>query len=353
MKKIFQNSLFYLVIFCITYFIYIYPIEILNELLFNVIANRRVSLFYTIIISVLIIFYFRSYVALKPLRIFVYEGMGIGFLSFWVVSFFYFLNFFFPTFSFFLGLISLFIIILFTLISFYFGSKVYSKEVNISSNKIINDKSFIFISDIHLGSNNKKHLVNIITKIKEKKYDFILIGGDLVDSSSADLSSLNEFKKLKCPIYFVTGNHEYYIKNSNDFIKKLSDFNIQHISNENKIIENINLIGIDDNISTENQIEIINNKINEENFNLLLIHKPSVWSNVRSRIDLMLSGHTHNGQIFPFNFLVRIQFKYKFGIYNFNDSNLYVSSGSGPWGPKMRLGTRNEIILFNLTNKKV
>ena len=67
----------------------------------------------------------------------------------------------------------------------------------------------------------------------------------------------------------------------------------------------------------------------------------------------MLSGHTHNGQIFPFNFLVRIQFKYKFGIYNFKDSNLYVSSGSGTWGPKMRLGTRNEIILFNLTNKKV
>ena len=94
--------------------------------------------------------------ALKPLRIFVYEGMGIGFLSFWAVSFFYFLNIFFPNFSSFLGLIALVTIVLFALISFYFGSKVYSKEINISSNKIINNKSFIFISDIHLGSNNKE-----------------------------------------------------------------------------------------------------------------------------------------------------------------------------------------------------
>ena len=63
----------------------------------------------------------------------------------------------------------------------------------------------------------------------------------------------------------------------------------------------------------------------------------------------MLSGHTHNGQIFPFNFFVRMQFKFKYGLYDSNNSKLYVSSGSGTWGPKMRLGTFNEIILFNLS----
>ena len=351
MKKLIQNTLFYVVVFCVTYFIYVYPFEILNELLFNEITNRRVSFYYTIIISILIIFYFRSYKSLKPLRFFVFEGMGIGFISFWVVTSLYILSLLAPDFSFIFGILSLIIIILLTLISLYYGTKLFSKEINISSEKIKINKSFVFISDIHLGSNNSKHLIKIISRLEKYNFDFLLIGGDLIDSSTVDLSALNEFKKLDCPIYFVTGNHEYYIKNSSDFIKNLSNYNIHHISNDTTLINNINLIGINDNLSKEKQIEIINKKIKNENFNLLLIHKPSVWVNIRDKVDLMLSGHTHNGQIFPFNLFLGLQFKYKYGLHNFINSNLYVSSGSGPWGPKMRLGTFNEIILFNLISK--
>ena len=351
MKKLIQNTLFYIVVFCVTYFIYVYPFEILNELLFNEITNRRVSFYYTIIISILIIFYFRSYKSLKPLRFFVFEGMGIGFISFWVVTSLYILSLLAPDFSFIFGILSLIIIILLTLISLYYGTKLFLKEINISSEKIKINKSFVFISDIHLGSNNSKHLIKIISIIEKYNFDFLLIGGDLIDSSTVDLSALNEFKKLDCPIYFVTGNHEYYIKNSSDFIQNLSNYNIHHVSNETTLINNINLIGINDNLSKEKQIEIINKKIKNENFNLLLIHKPSVWVNIRDKVDLMLSGHTHNGQIFPFNLFLGLQFKYKYGLHNFINSNLYVSSGSGPWGPKMRLGTFNEIILFNLISK--
>ena len=83
----------------------------------------------------------------------------------------------------------------------------------------------------------------------------------------------------------------------------------------------------------------------------MLIHKPTVWSDIFQNTDLMLSGHTHNGQIFPFNYFVRIQFKFKYGLFNNNNSFLYVTSGSGPWGPKMRLGSYNEVILFNLSSK--
>ena len=352
MKKIIQNTLFYIVVFCVTYFIYVYPFEILNELLFNELVNRRVSFYYTIIISVLIIFYFRSFESLKPLRFFIFEGMGIGFISFWVVTFFYILSFFMSHYSYLFGLLSLFVIFILTLISFFYGSKIFTKELNINSHKLQKKHSFIFISDIHLGSNNKKHLIKIISKIKNFEFNFILIGGDLIDSSKADLNSLTEFKQLNCPIYFVTGNHEYYIKNSNDFIQNLNQYNIQHISNNSKFLDDINLIGIDDNLSNDKQIEIVDKNIKKDNFNLLLVHKPSIWLNIRDKIDLMLSGHTHNGQIFPFNLFVRLQFKFKYNLYNYNNSNLYVSSGSGPWGPKMRLGTFNEVILFNLSPKE-
>lgn len=349
MNKIFQNSLFYVVVFCITYFIYVYPFEILNELIFDEIVNRRISFYYTIIISILIIFYFRSYASLKPLRIFIYEGMGVGFISFWIVTIAYFLSKFVLLDDYYLGITALFLILLISLISFYYGNKIFRKEINISSNKIKENKSFIFISDVHLGSNSTKHLLKIIKEIKKYKFDFILIGGDLVDSSSVNINSLKHFKKLQCPIYFVTGNHEHYIKNSKSFLSQLENYNINYISNKAIHINDINLICVDDNNSKQQQIEIVNNHLKQDEYNLLLVHKPSIWLDIRENVDLMLSGHTHNGQIIPFNFFVRIQFKFKYNLYKFRNSFLYVSSGSGPWGPKMRFGTYNEVILFKLS----
>ena len=69
--------------------------------------------------------------------------------------------------------------------------------------------------------------------------------------------------------------------------------------------------------------------------------------------DLMLSGHTRNGQIFPFNLLVRLQFKTVYGIYKRLNSILYVSSGSGTWGSRMRLGTKNEISKILISPKEI
>ena len=351
MNKILQNSLFYVVVFCVTYFIYVYPFEILNELIFNELVNRRVSFYYTIIISILIIFYFRSYASLKPLRVFVYEGMGIGFISFWIVTIAYFSSKIILIDSQVIGIAALVIILLLSLIAFYYGNKVFSKKIDLTSHKIKDNVSFVFISDIHLGSNSERHLLKIINEINKCEIDFLLIGGDLIDSSSASIASLKHFKNLKCPIYFVTGNHEYYIKNSNSIISNLNKYNIKHISNKSVTFNDLNLIGIDDNLSKEQQIKLLNNNLKETNYNLLLVHKPSIWTEVNDNLDLMLSGHTHNGQIFPFNLLVRTQFKFKYGFYNANNSYLYVSSGSGPWGPKMRLGTFNEVIVFNLSPK--
>ena len=261
MNKIIQNTLFYVVVFCITYFIYIYPFEILNELIFNEKVNRRSSFYYTIIISFLIIFYFRSYTSLKPLKIFIYEGMGIGFISFWIVTNAIFINGIFNVNSYYLGLLSLFIIIILSLISFYFGSKIYLKNINIKSNKIKSDVSFVFMSDVHMGSNSIKHLNKIILQLKNKSFDFLLIGGDLIDSSSFNLSNLKIIKEnISCPIYFVTGNHEYYLKDSNTKIKEINNYGINHICNNNIEVNSINLIGIDDNISKSQQIEIIKDK---------------------------------------------------------------------------------------------
>ena len=83
-------------------------------------------------------------------------------------------------------------------------------------------------------------------------------------------------------------------------------------------------------------------------FNLILSHKPSLWKEVHLMSDLMLSGHTHKGQIFPFNFIVKLKFRELYGYFKKMESVLYVSSGISCWGPKIRLGSNNELVKINI-----
>ena len=92
MKKIYQDITFYLIVFIVSYFLYIFPFEILNELLFKETTSKRVSLYDTFLVSVVVIFYFRSRNTFLPLKLFVYEGMGVGFISFWVINIVLILN---------------------------------------------------------------------------------------------------------------------------------------------------------------------------------------------------------------------------------------------------------------------
>ena len=133
-------------------------------------------------------------------------------------------------------------------------------------------------------------------------------------------------------------------------LRDLKNYNINYLDDKNYIYKNINIIGVGDNHTLEKQIINTNKLINDKYFNVLLVHKPSVWEHVNTKIDLMLSGHTHCGQIFPFNIFVKIKFKYIYGLYKNIYSKLYVSSGSGCWGPSMRLGTKNEIVEIFITN---
>ena len=83
-------------------------------------------------------------------------------------------------------------------------------------------------------------------------------------------------------IFFVTGNLEYYIKNSKTKIEEINNIGIKHLSNTNLEINNVNLIGVDDNLTKEQQIEIVRNKHSISKFNITLIHKPSVWDKVQN-----------------------------------------------------------------------
>jgi len=346
----FRQTFFYTIIFLVTYLIYVYPFDVLNYFILEESIFKLSSLLFTVIFYFIIIFYFKSQNTFFLLKLFVHEGMGIGFISFWVVNIGLLIDKFYPTSSPVLGLICFLLILIITIYSLINGKLINLKSIKIISSKVDEQIRLVFISDTHMGSNSKKHLEKILLKIKDLEFDFLLIGGDFIDSSSFDLKDLDILKIIKKPILFISGNHEYYIKDYEKKLKRLNNYDISFLDNQSLKFKKINFIGISDNLTLENQKKIADKLIQENLFNLILVHKPNLWDHVFEKTDLMLSGHTHNGQIFPFNFFVRLQYKNIYGLYEKFKSKLYVSSGSGCWGPNMRLGTKNEILDIVITN---
>ena len=120
MHKAFQNALFYIIVFTLTYFLFVYPFEILNEFLFLEREERRISFLYTLVISSVLILYYRYQNKFRYLRFLVNEGVAIGFISFIYVNVLMFLNLFLKLNSFYAGIIVMILIILTFILSFYF-----------------------------------------------------------------------------------------------------------------------------------------------------------------------------------------------------------------------------------------
>jgi uncharacterized protein len=348
-----RNFIFVLIILALSFFIYVYPINLLGYLLFDSKIIEPLSFIPTVIIASAAFLYFRTHSTSRLLRGFIYYGMGLGFIGFCLFNIGLIASMIAPKFTLEIGLGCLILFVFTCFKSILNGRKIHLKHIHFSSPKIKNPHNIIFISDIHLGSNPKSHLEGICEKINGLTYDYLLIGGDLFDSSTFEAEDLEPLKTIQKPILFVTGNHEYYVKNHLDKIAKLIDYNIKCLDNQGIIIDELNIVGISDNQSRKIQSEMAESLVKENKFNVVMVHQPSIWNSAPEGADLILSGHTHNGQIFPFNFLVRLQFSTVYGIYRRLNSNLYVSSGSGTWGPRMRLGTQNEIVQISLSPEKI
>ena len=335
------------ILFLISYSVFVYPFDVVTSWI-GYQTSFLESLITSIIVFFVCLYYLRSKSSNKFLKTFVYEGVGIGSLSLLIVLGINIINYFFPI-SDFNKMISYGCLLSILLAYGYWNAKNLSiKSINFTSPLIKKSKKFVFISDIHIGSNPPKTLLNIVKYIQKLKPEFVLIGGDLFDSSSFKIQDVEVLKNLEFPIYFVTGNHEYYVKNHLSHLNNLHSLGVKILDNQSLQLDEINLIGISDNQSRDQKISIFESLYNKNLFNLLLVHQPSIWQKVRDRANLMLSGHTHNGQIFPFNLMVRLQFPEKYGRYSYLNNELYVSSGAATWGPKLRIGSNNEIVEINL-----
>ena len=336
-------------LYLISYLIFIFPFDILSTWLGKPISILEIFITTTLVFA-LCLYYFRSKTTNKFIKFFVYEGFGIGTVSFFLILPLLAIEYF-NVFSNNELAIFFFTLQVPSIIYGYINSKkIKIKNLSLKSELIDKSLKFVFISDVHIGSNHPSSLKKIVSAIIKLDPIFLIIGGDLIDSSSFKIEDLEEFKKFKKPIYFVTGNHEYYVKNSKKHLQDFQNIGIQILNNESLQTNGINLIGLSDNISDESKISYFEKLLQKKLFNLLIVHKPSIWNKVSTKANLMLSGHTHNGQIFPFNYVVKLKFPENYGLYKRMNNHLYVSSGSATWGPKIRIGSNNEIIQVELKN---
>lgn len=225
------------------------------------------------------------------------------------------------------------------------------KTISLCSQKLTGPVRFVQITDVHIGSRSEKFLEQVIAKVNGINPDFLCITGDFIDASGVPESSLASLKTVTCPIYFSIGNHEKY-EDLDEILARLTRLGVTVLRNDTlNFRDDLQVIGIDD-MDDPNQVarELGQVVVDSHAFVLLLYHRPrGLEAAAAAGVDLMLSGHTHNGQIVPFNLVVGRIFDRIAGMYEHGTARLYVSQGTGTWGPVMRVGTRSEVTLFEIS----
>lgn len=239
--------------------------------------------------------------------------------------------------------------------SIHRASTIEIEKVHIKLSNLNKQYKIVQLSDVHIGGLIKEDFIShMVKQVNILKPDVVVITGDLVDTAlQYALPSLKELQKLQSTYgtYFCVGNHEY-IHGVEPIIKTIKSLGIKVLENENIFVGDnetgFNLAGVYDVMGYRvghHQPDIgqaLKNKKNNRP-TILLAHQPRFINEVYG-IDLMLSGHTHGGQIYPFKFLVSLVQPYIAGLYKHDkNTQVYVNKGTGFWGPPMRLGTSCEI----------
>lgn len=258
--------------------------------------------------------------------------------------------------------------ILYTSYGIYIGQTSPSYDtINIALKNLSTPLKIVQLSDIHISTlMGEAKVKKIVDKVNATHPDIIVLTGDIIDTQTKFATkAIDELKNLqaKYGIYYVLGNHEYYHDTQN-IIEKIKNLGFEVLINQNKVvkIDNkpvLNIAGVADLMG--NKAGFLKPDINkalegiDKNIpTLLLSHQPKIITQTQDKpINIILSGHTHGGQIFPFSLAVLLDQPFIKGLHKINsDQIIYINQGTNLWGPPMRVGTHYEITLIHLTPKK-
>lgn len=211
------------------------------------------------------------------------------------------------------------------------------------------------ISDMHIDSAWKlREFAALVDEINAASPDLVLITGDLIDpgiTCQENLAALTARLKSRQGVFGSPGNHEYYygLEKAMGCYKA---FGITTLVNEAADLKDLRLIGFGD-IHTENlsgpEVRSLLEKYRSDKLTVIMSHQPVYYDLMAGTGNyLVLSGHTHRGQIFPFHIFTKLFYRYFYGLYRIKDSVFYVTSGAGTWGPPMRWLAPAEVPVITL-----
>ena len=239
------------------------------------------------------------------------------------------------------------------------------REIPLTIHKTVTGSSemkILMASDIHLGAligeRQEQKLVRIIN---EQKPDLVLLCGDLVDGDIGPVLRKKlgrHIQEIRTPlgVYAITGNHEY-IGGIQKTLPYLQSINIKVLRDEVVTLPNgIQLVGRDDRDKrrmegTEGPVElkVLTSTLDHSRPIIVMNHQPfHLQEAADAGADLHLSGHTHHGQLWPFNYITEAIFELSWGMKQKGNTIFYVSSGFGSWGPPVRTGNRPEVVVFKI-----
>lgn len=222
-------------------------------------------------------------------------------------------------------------------------------SIKLETKKLSKPVRFVQITDVHIGSRSTRFLNSLMSKIEKMDVDFLCITGDFIDQPGISAQQLGALGRYNKPIYYCIGNHERY-EDLEQILERLRSLGVNVLRNSTLHTDHIQFLGIDD-MEDKDQVatQLKNIDVSKSLYSILLYHRPNGLEACHENgVDLMLSGHTHGGQIMPFNLLVNRVFEHTKGLHKIGETSLYVSEGTGTWGPVVRLGTRSEITLFDI-----
>lgn len=237
------------------------------------------------------------------------------------------------------------------------------RETEIPISKLNGELRVLQISDVHLGHHRgKDYLEKVVAEANRQNPDLVLITGDLVDSDVALLPGvLDPLSTLTTPAYFVTGNHEKTV-DLERALALIASNRVRVLRNEVVEAKGIQIVGLDYMNADEDTLDLHPSTetrtikstlpalpIEADTPSILMHHSPVGTSYAEvAGIDLVLTGHTHAGQIFPFTLLTEALFPFNRGLHQQGKTKVFVSEGAGTYMVRARLRSTNEINLLRL-----
>ena len=257
------------------------------------------------------------------------------------------------------GSVAIMVFLIVWIVGSYLAYSPVVRQLNITMDKKDSELSsmrVVVASDFHLGVlSNKKHLQRFVNLSNEAKPDVVFLAGDIVDDDPkwfVQEGMADVMKQLTASygVYGVLGNHEYYGKKIPAFVEEMKKAGVEILRDETILIDNAFIITGQEDITNKERQKLDALKLDKQLPWLVMNHTPDdLTIPAQAGVDLHMSGHTHRGQLWPNQYITARVFELDYGYKKKGQMHTLVSSGFGFWGPPMRIGSRSELWVVDIT----